>query len=220
MKKNVLFVGGLCEGRRSVEAIGDALIAAGADDVVAMTSSRARSKTAELQRLESLASITVTHSIGVMAVLAECTPTDLFVFNPPLPTSRRKLIARGGVITAHMTADAIAEPELRIPTARYAAGYAAEALAHPVTNFRPLINGQISEYDIRRRMLHLPRDVQTTYVHTLGDEFFQPSKETISALCLRGINFVTCIGRHNRLVVDPSGLIEESGLGNTLRQDM
>jgi hypothetical protein len=196
MRKNVLFVGGLCEGRRSVEAIGDALIDAGADDVEAATASYARKHPSELSRLSSMATVVGTHSIGAELLLRVDTPRILYVFNPPIPTPRHLLVGRGALIAANMLADAAAQPTLRYATARYLAGYAAEALRHPKASFLPVANGEISEYDTARRLLLLPKDVETevTYVHTLGDEFFQPTLGMLAALCARGARIAVCMG--------------------------
>lgn len=211
-KNNLVFVGGFGNGKSAVEQIAEQLGKhLNVNDVMAFTLSDARRNPDELIKRMKDAKLAASHSAGALALTrAGVKSAEHMFINAPTPTTRLHLLGSGLLIAGHMTRDALRDPELRGPTAKFNLSYGGELVSHLISNLWPLINGEIPEFNSRAVFGAMSEEgVKVTDIQTIGDEYFPSDSDSVGKLWTpQGVETITVEGGHNRVLVDPRMLDE------------
>lgn len=200
-----VYIGGFGNGRGSVERVASAL-EAHYDEIDAFTFSHAMSDPDMVRSAVHNVNV-VTHSAGMLALVGTA-PERIDAFDPPLPTSRLKLIGRSGIKTARMYTPGIGIHSMRdIPVVSgYGRSATAELIAHPARNLGNL--GTISRFDavgaaIAARMY----GIEASICYMDGDEYFQLSDDDEAMANDAQVNVVRLPGIHDELVIRPEATL-------------
>lgn len=196
-----VYIGGFGNGRGSVERVAEAL-SGYYDDVDAFTFSGAMSTPDIICKAVHNVRV-VTHSAGMLAIVGT-SPDRIDAFDPPLPSSRLKLLGRTGIKTVRMHT-----PGIGIRSAGdiaavngYDCSSTAELIAHPVRNLGSL--NAISRFDAVDAAIAARVDgIDISLVYMDGDEYFQLSEEREAIANARHVTVVRLPGIHDELVIRP-----------------
>jgi hypothetical protein len=144
-----------------------------------------------------------------MLALAGSSPNRIDSFDPPLSTSRLRLIGRSGIKTARMYTPGIGIHSPRdIPTiSRYSRSSTAELIAHPVSNLGHL--GEISRFDaVDTAIAARSSGIEVSLAYTDGDEYFRLSREQEDVANDAQVTVVRLHGIHDQLVITPEATLQ------------
>jgi hypothetical protein len=208
---NLVFVGGFGAGKSQAEKCGVALAnKINADDVQSFTFSQSRRDPRLVEHYLKRANTAGSHSAGALKLSEIAGLEEYFFINAPLPRTRRHILLQGGKIAVNMMRDAIEDRKLLEPSFAFVAGYTADISLHPVSNFKPLISGEISAFDSSMVLPELANANSRVHdIRTLHDEYFDPSIQEIANFEASQVDSITLIGNHNRFLVDTHVMIEE-----------
>lgn len=198
----VVFIGGFGNGRGNVERVASALTAY-YDDVDPFTFSRAISNPDTIRKATRNVN-TVTHSAGMLALVGT-SPDRIDAFDPPLPTTRLKIIGKAGfnTVRVHMPGIGIRSTKDFAAISGYDRSSIAELAVHPARNFGNL--GAIARFDaVDSAIAARKNGIKVALGYMNGDKYFQLSEEREAAANAGQVNVVRLPGIHDELVIRPA----------------
>ncbi len=200
-----VYIGGFANGRSLATSVGEAL-SVRHDDVDVFTFSDAMKRPEQIRKA-ARGVHTYTHSAGFLAIQA-AHPKEIHAFNPPLPTSRTRLLARTAVKSAnmHMPGRGIHSVEDIAAVGRFDRSATAELVAHPVANLRPFANKLISKFNAIDTAAYYRGVLETpvTLITTDHDDYFMYGPYEITDAMMMRVPLVWLPGEHDELPLRPS----------------
>jgi hypothetical protein len=206
-----VYVGGFLNGRATAEFVGESMIDFfNLEDVDVFTYSDAK-KNPDQIRKAVVGRDVVTQSAGYTA-LKDTIPSIVYAFSPPVPTTRRHLVAKTLPKAVNMTRQSKTIDKIPLRNvAHFNAGAGAEFVVHPVANFKPFLNGEISRYNsIEMGAAAVKAGIRTELVFSTNDEYFRPTFEQLEYAEANGVVVGEVEGVHDQLVLAPARTLHKT----------
>lgn len=206
-----VYVGGFANGRSTAEFVGESMIDFfNLEDVDVFTFSDAMNNPDQVRRAVVGRDV-VAHSAGFMA-LKGTIPSLIFAYSPPVPTTRRRLLAKTLPKAINMTRQSKTIDKIPLSSvAQYNASAGAELAAHPVANFKPFLNGEISRYNsIEMGAAAVKAGIRTALLFSTNDEYFRPTLEQVEYAENHEVVVGDVEGVHDQLVLAPARTLHKT----------
>jgi hypothetical protein len=147
--------------------------------------------------------VLVTHSKGYTGN-RDASPEEIIAFSPSIPSKRIKLFGGALIKSVRMLSGELTYGASKKDILLYNSSSAGELLRHPIGNFIPLINGEISQTD----SIEVARQTKEAGIHThllyfADDEMYQPSSSQRLIAWANGTPIIDAPGVHDQLVLTP-----------------
>lgn len=203
MNRRVVYIGGFGNGRSCAEGVASALEDYYENVEEPFTFSEAIKDPEKIRKAVERASV-VTHSAGLLAIRGTW-PESIQAFNPPLPTSRSRLVIRTLAKTTHLHTPGrgIKRGSDIKAVAQFDASSVAELAVHPVANLGNL--GKISKFNAVKELM----DAQEAYIpseliYTDDDDYFKLSWLSEMTAKSANVRVTRLPGEHDELILRPA----------------
>lgn len=201
-----MYRGGFGNGQMMADRVGDAL-GSYFEKVEVFTDTSATRHASDFRKAAEGA-VLITHSKGYTGN-RDANPEEIIAFSPSLPSTRLKLFGGALIKGVRMLSSELSYGTSKRDIAKYNASSAGELFRHPVANFGPLLNGEISHTD----SIEIARQAKKAGVHTHlfyfgDDEMYQPHFGHRMIAAKNETPILDVPGVHDQLVLTPHHTIQ------------